>query len=142
MNHPYSNTPKYIAQLKSIEQQITQTQLQEAVRQLNQLAKTSSHDPRLFLLGSHLAEASHNADGVVAAARKAHQLAVEWPVATIHLAGVLASRGEAEEAMAMAEHATTPASSCSGHTWPKHRTTRMVWWRRHAKRTNSQSNGP
>lgn len=109
MNHPYSNTPKYIEQLKSIEQQINQNQLQEAVQQLNLLAKTNSRDPRLFLLGSHLAEASHNADGVLVAARKAHQLAVEWPIATIHLAGVLASRGEAEEAMVMAAQATTQA---------------------------------
>ncbi len=105
MNRPFSNSKQYLAQLKSIEQHINQNQLQEAALQLNLLAKNSSQDPRLFLLGSRLAEASGNPDGMLVAARKAHQLAPQWPVATIHLAAVLASRDEADEAMSMAEQA-------------------------------------
>lgn len=105
MKKPYSNTAKYIAQLQSIEQQINQNQLQEAVQQLNQLSKTSSHDPRLFLLGSRLAEAAGNPDGMLQAARKAHELEPQWPDATIHLARVLAERNETAEAMSMAEQA-------------------------------------
>ena len=109
MNQPYSNAKPYIAQLKRIEQQISQNQLQEAARQLNLLAKTSSHDPRLFLLGSRLAEVAGNPDGMLQAARKAHELAPEWPLASIHLAAVLASQGEAEAAMALAELALQQA---------------------------------
>ena len=103
MKTSYLHDTQYIAKLKSIEQQINQNKLQDAVLQLNTLAKTSAHDPRLFLLGSRLAEASGNPDGQLQAARKAHQLAPHWPTATIHLATVLASRGEAEEAISLAE---------------------------------------
>lgn len=110
MNSPFSNDKQHVAQLKSIEQHINQNQLQEAALQLNLLAKTSSRDPRLFLLGSRLAEAARNPDGMLVAARKAHQLAPQWPVATIHLAAVLASRDEADEAMSMAEQAVQQAA--------------------------------
>ncbi len=117
MNNPFSHTKQYLAQLKSIEQQINQNQLQEAARQLNLLVKTQSHDPRLFLLGSRLAEAARNPDGMLQAARKAHELGPQWPVASIHLAGVLARRGEAAEAMTLAaqaiEQATAQATQAS-----------------------------
>lgn len=105
MQTPYSHSEPYLAQLKGIEQQIEQHQLQEAALQLNRLAKDNSHDPRLFLLGSLVAEAAKNPEGRLVAARKAHELAPQWCVASIHLAGVLASRGEAEEAMSLAEQA-------------------------------------
>ena len=111
MKNPFSHEEKYLEQLKSIEQKISQTQLREAAQQLNLLVKTDAHDPRLFLLGSRLAEAAGNPDGTLQAARKAHQLAPGWPVATIHLAGVLANRGETEEAMSVAEQATRQAVS-------------------------------
>lgn len=105
MKQSYSNTAQYLVQLKSIELQINQNLLQEAAQQLNLLAEIAAHDPRLFLLGSRLAEAARNSDGMLIAARKAHELAPRWFVATIHLAGVLASRDEAAEALAMAEQA-------------------------------------
>lgn len=113
MKNPNSQADAFIAQLKNIELQINRNQLQEAAQQLNRLTKTASHDPRLFLLGSRLAQAAQNPDGMLQAARKAHQLAPSWTVATLHLASVLASRDETEEAMALAtlaiEQATTQA---------------------------------
>ncbi len=109
MQPNYSHAEPYLAQLKNIEQLIGQNRLQDAALQLNQLVKANSHDPRLFLLGSRLAGAAHNPEGVLVAARKACQLAPQWPVAGINLAGVLASRGEAEEAMTLAEQATIQA---------------------------------
>jgi len=99
---PYSNTPQFVAQLKRIEQAISKTQLQLATQLLNQLAPTASHDPRLFLLGSRVAEVAGNAQGMLDAARKAHQLEPQWPVASARLADVLASRGEAQQALTMA----------------------------------------
>lgn len=114
MKNPFSHDEVFIAQLKSIELQINQNQLQEAAQQLNLLAKTSSHDPRLFLLGSHLAGASRNSDGMLEAARHAHSLAPQWPVATMHLASVQASRDQVLEAMALAEQALAQAASQSG----------------------------
>lgn len=105
MKKPYSQAAEYIAQLKSIELQINQNQLQQAAQRLTLLTRSSAHDPRLFLLGSRLAEAAGNPEGMLQAARQAHQLAPQWPTATIYLAGVLASRDEAKEAMALAEQA-------------------------------------
>ncbi|MDP2000882.1 MAG: methyltransferase domain-containing protein [Rhodoferax sp.] len=102
MKKPYSQAAEHIAQLKAIELLINKMQLQQAAQQLTRLTATAGHDPRLFLLGSRLAEAAGNPDGTLAAARKAHQLAPEWPTAAVYLAGVLASRDEAEEAMALA----------------------------------------
>lgn len=116
MNSPFSHTRQYLAQLKSIEQQINQNQLQEAALQLNLLSRNNPRDPRLFLLGSRLAEAARNPDGMLQAARKAHELAPQWPVASIHLASVLASRGEAEEAMAMAGQAIQQATAQASQT--------------------------
>lgn len=115
MKNPYSHAESYIAELKSIEQQINLNQLKEAALQLNLLGKTSAHDPRLFLLGSRLAEAARNPDGTLQAARKAHQLAPQWPIATIHLASVLASQDKAEEAMSMAALAVQQAVSQAGN---------------------------
>lgn len=114
MNNPFSHDDVFIAQLKRIEQQINQNQLQEAAEQLNLLRRTAPHDPRLFLLGSHLASASRNPDGMLEAARKAHSLAPQWPVATMHLASVQASRDQVVEAMALAEQALAQASSQTG----------------------------
>lgn len=111
MKNPYSRADAFIAQLKHIEQHINRNQLQEAAQQLNRLAKTASHDPRLFLLGSRLAQAAQNPDGMLQAARKAHQLAPQWTAATLHLASVLASRDETEEAMALATQAIEQATA-------------------------------
>lgn len=111
MMSPFSNAETYVAQLKNIEQQINQNQLQEAARQLNFLAGTNPGDPRLFLLGSRLAEAAHNPAGMLEAARQAHQLAQGWPIATIHLAEVLSGRGDADEAMSMASLAVEQGSA-------------------------------
>lgn len=102
MNKPFSNSYQFIAQLKNVELQIRQNQLQEAAQQLNQMAKTAANDPRLYILGARLAEAAHNPEGVLMAARKAHTLAPDWPTASLYLAEVLASRGEADEALAQA----------------------------------------
>lgn len=113
MNSQYSQSEQYISQLGRIEKLISDGKLQEAVGQLNLLAKENANDPRLFLLGSRLAEASRNPQGMLAASRKAHQLAPQWPVATIHLAAVLAQLGEDAEAAQLSEQAVLLASNQS-----------------------------
>lgn len=113
MKNLYSHAEAFIAQLKSVEQQIAQNQLQKAALQLNALAKTAPRDPRLMLLGARLAEAAHNPDGVLQAARAANQMAPQWPVSTIFLAGALASRGEEDEAMVLATQAIQQATDQS-----------------------------
>jgi len=114
MNQPYSHDPAYLSGLKKIEQQIQQSQLQEAALALTQLSKNNTHDPRLFLLGSLLASASGNAAGTLTAAQRASQLAPQWHSATIYLAGVLADQGQAEQAIEMAELALQQGAD-AGH---------------------------
>jgi predicted TPR repeat methyltransferase len=111
MKHPFSDAKQFVAKLGLIEQQINQNQLGEAAQDLNLLAKIAPHDPRIYLLGSRLAEVANNPDGMLRAARKAHQLAPQWPAAAIHLAFVLASRGEAEEAITSATLAINDATT-------------------------------
>ena len=113
MNTTYSNAEAFIAQLKTIEELIIRNQLQEAANQLNRLGKTDSHDPRLFILGSRLAQASGNAAGMLQAARKAHELAPEWPVATMRLAKVLEEQQHVPEAIRMADTAIEQATQQS-----------------------------
>lgn len=109
MNHPFSNDALFLARLKSIEEKINQRRLPEAAQELNVLGKTARGDPRLFLLGSRLAQAAGNPKGVLEGARMAHQLAPAWPVATIYLAEVLADQGEVEDALSAAEKAVQQA---------------------------------
>ncbi len=109
MNHTFSNDALFLGQLKSIEEKINQRRLHEATQELNVLGKTARRDPRLFLLGSRLAQAAGNPKGILEGARLAHQLAPGWPVATIYLAEVLADQGELEEALSVAEKAVQQA---------------------------------
>ena len=110
MNTTYSNAEAFIAQLKTIEELIMGNQLQEAANKLNRLGKTDSHDPRLFILGSRLAQAAGNAAGMLQAARKAHELAPEWPMATMRLAKVLEEQKQAPESIKMANAAVEQAT--------------------------------
>jgi predicted TPR repeat methyltransferase len=114
MKTSFSNDPQFVATLKSIELQINQKRLQDAVLQLNELGKTAQHDPRIYLLAARLADASGNAQGRLQAARKAHQLAPEWSVNTLHLATVLANHEASTEAMAMANLAIQQATTQKG----------------------------
>lgn len=111
MKSSFSNDASFVNQLKLVELKINQQQLQEAAQQLNQLVKTSPRDPRLFLLGSRLAEAAGNTSGMLDAARKAYALAPQWPVAGMHLANVLGACGHANEAIAQAATALQNAFS-------------------------------
>ncbi len=113
MKTTYSNAEAFIAQLKNIEELILQNQLTEAAKKLNILGKTDSHDPRLFILGSRLAQASGNAAGMLQAARKAHELAPEWPIATMRLAKVLEEQKQVPEAIKMANEAVEQATQQS-----------------------------
>lgn len=110
MKNRLPHTEAFIAQLKNVEHQLSQNRLREAALQLNQLAKISPNDPRVFLIGSRLAEAAGNPDGMLQAAKKAHSLEPTWPPAAIYLAGVLTSRNETRDALALAIHAVQHAT--------------------------------
>ncbi len=113
MNNSFSNAPAFIKQLQDIEELILQNHLQKAAKKLTALGKTDSHDPRLFILGSRLAQASGNDAGMLQAARKAHELAPDWPMATIRLAKVLEEQKQVPEAIKMADAAIEQATQQS-----------------------------
>ena len=101
---------EHVKQLQYIERVIGENRLTDAARMLNTLAKTAPQDPRIFLLGSLLAEAANNLDGMLTAAKKAVDLAPGWPVASIRLAGVYSAKGQASLAVQTAEQAIFEAT--------------------------------
>lgn len=120
MQNPFSNDPRYIAQLQRVEHQISSNQLQMAAQGLNVLVKTHAKDPRLYLLGATLAQSANNQDAALKSARRAQTLAPMWPVSTIYLAELLAQVGQSEEALQLAvkalELATEQATADRGIT--------------------------
>lgn len=102
---------RVVAALQTIEAQILQGQLREAAAQLNLLQKSTPHDPRLYLLGSLLAERSNQADALYAAAWRAHELAPNWYVATFRVAQALAMNDQHTEAVKCADLALVQASN-------------------------------
>jgi tetratricopeptide (TPR) repeat protein len=113
MTSAHTLSEEFASHLRRIEQQIKDRQLQEAATELNILARSNRNDPRLYLLGSRLAEAAGNFPGMLVAARRANELAPEWPIATIHLAAVLARNGIGEGAVLTAESAIQQATKQS-----------------------------
>jgi predicted TPR repeat methyltransferase len=101
---------EHVQQLQYIERVIGENRLSDAARMLNMLSKTAPQDPRIFLLGSLIAEAANNLDGMLTAAKKAVDLAPGWPVASIRLAGVYSSKGQAGLAVQTAEQAIFEAT--------------------------------
>jgi predicted TPR repeat methyltransferase len=101
---------EHVKQLQYIERVIGENRLTDAARMLNTLAKTAPQDPRIFLLGSLMAEAANNLDGMLTAAKKAVDLAPGWPVASIRLAGVYSAKGQAGLAVQTAEQAIFEAT--------------------------------
>ena len=83
---------EFVSQLQYVEKLIGEKRLPDAARMLNTLFKAAPTDPRLFLLGSLVAEAANNMEGMLTAAKKAVELAPNWPTATIRLASAYAAQ--------------------------------------------------
>jgi predicted TPR repeat methyltransferase len=101
---------EFTSQLQYVEKLIGDNKLNDAARMLNNMAKTAPNDPRLFLLGSLMAEAANNPPGMLTAAQKAVDMAPGWPVATMRLAGVYMAQGQDKLAMQNAEQAIAQAT--------------------------------
>lgn len=101
---------EFVSQLQYVEKLIGENRLSDAARMLNTLSKTAPTDPRLFLLGSLMAEAANNPAGMLTAAQKAVDLAPGWPVASIRLAGVYSAQGQTQRAVETAEQAIFEAT--------------------------------
>lgn len=103
MNSTAAPTDSFSRQLLSIGQLIDQRKLQEAAEHLNRVSRLAPSDPRIYILGSRLAEFSGNAKGAEEMARKAHQLAPQWHVTVTELSSLLARQNRLPEALGLAE---------------------------------------
>ena len=99
----------FLQQLHAIEQAIAQRDLQAAALQLNAAVKLRPADPRVYLLGSRMAEAAGNAKGAEESARNAVEVAPEWSFGLIELAFLLARQNQFAEAIAQATKAVALA---------------------------------
>lgn len=90
---------------------IGKNQLQDAAKALNELQRAHPQDARIPLLGMAMAEQAGNILGAEKAARRALQLAPDWPTAQIQLARLLTRMQRGEEAMQLATQALAEAPS-------------------------------
>ncbi len=111
MTQPFSNAPSYIAQLRKAENLVAQGSLKEAAIALNHLVANGPKDPRPYILGARLAQASGNKAAQLMSARRAYELAPGWPAGSLFLASVLAFNDEPESAIKMANHSVQQATS-------------------------------
>ncbi len=95
----------YVAALHQVQRDIEQKNLEQAATRLNSLVAARPSDPRLYLLGSKLAESSGHRDGMLRSAEKAVSLAPRWLPALTHLAAVQVTLGKQTEALASVEKA-------------------------------------
>jgi len=79
--------------------------LSEAAQILNGAVKAAPDDPRVYIAGSRLAEASGNPQGAQELMRKAVGLAPYWPVAVTELAFLLARQNQFKDALEFSERA-------------------------------------
>lgn len=98
------SSPGFVQRLQRVEQLIVRRELQKAAQLLNELNKQERDDPRLYWLGSRLAEAAGNPKGMLEAAKKAQQLAPEWAPAALRLAAIYAHNKDFGSAI---EHVAT-----------------------------------
>lgn len=94
-----------VASLTAIEKMLARRELTEAAQQLNLLVRQAPNDPRIYLLGSRLAQAAGNPKGSVEAAWRAVQAAPAWAPAVAEFALALARANEFDDAIKNAEKA-------------------------------------
>lgn len=86
--------------LQTVQHLISSGKLPEAAERLNAVAKSAPADPRVYLLGMRLGEASGNLQRAEEAARRAVELEPTWPVSITEYAALLGRLGRYDEALA------------------------------------------
>jgi len=92
-----------VKRLLGIQQLISAGKLPAAAEKLNAALAAAPGDPRVFLLGMRLAEASGNPAAAQDSARRAVNVSPQWPVAVMELAFLLARQNQFKEALSYAE---------------------------------------
>jgi predicted TPR repeat methyltransferase len=91
--------------LQSIDTLIKKGDLPGATEKLNEAVHAFPGDPRVYLMGSRMAEAAGNAAGARELVEKAVSLAPQWTVAVTEYAHLLARQNQFSEAITQAERA-------------------------------------
>ncbi len=100
-----SSAAQFTRHLQSIDALIQKGQLQEATSQLNMAVKAFPQDPRVYLMGSRMAEASGNAEGARELAQQAVKVNPGWSVSMTEYAHLLARQNLFAQAIEQAESA-------------------------------------
>jgi predicted TPR repeat methyltransferase len=91
--------------LQTVHHLITSGKLSEAAERLNGVAKSAPTDARVYLIGMRLGDAANNPAAAQKAARKAVELAPDWPLAVTEMALLLARQNQFQEAITFARRA-------------------------------------
>lgn len=91
--------------LQTVTHLIATGKLSEAAERLGAVARSDPSDPRVYLVGMQLAEAAGQPKRAEEAARRAVQLAPEWPVAVTELGLLLARQNQFGPAIECAQKA-------------------------------------
>lgn len=102
-----STTDPIARRLQTVQHLITSGKLTEAADRLNAVVKSAPRDPRVYLLGMRLGEASGNPQRAEEAARKAYELGPTWPVAVTEYAALLARLGRFDDALNLGQRAVS-----------------------------------
>jgi predicted TPR repeat methyltransferase len=95
--------------LTQAERFIQKRQFKEAAGVLNQLQTQVVGDPRIYMMGTRLAEAAGQPEGALKAARHAVKVAPQWAPAVLELALLLARQNQFVEAATEAQKAVSLA---------------------------------
>lgn len=95
----------FAKRLQTIQHLISSGKLSEAADRLNGALKSSPRDPRVYLLGSRLAEAAGNAKGARDTMRKAVEFGPDWAPGVTEMAFLLARQNQFQEAIEFAQRA-------------------------------------
>ena len=87
----------FTQELQRIRGLIEAGDLQTAAQALNAAQRRAPQDARVPLVGMRLAQQAGNLNGAIAAARRALELAPQWPVAMLELGALLARLNEPEQ---------------------------------------------
>jgi predicted TPR repeat methyltransferase len=98
-------TDPFTQRLQKIANLIASGDLTKAATALNAALKQSPKDPRVFLQGARLAEASGNGKGALELARRAVALFPSWSVSVTELASLLSRQKQFPDAVQVAQQA-------------------------------------
>ncbi len=100
-----TSAAQFTRHLQSTDELIKKGELTKATAQLNEAVQAFPQDPRVYLIGARMAEASGNAQGARELAQRAIQVNPNWSVSVTEYAHLLARQNQFQLAIEQAEKA-------------------------------------